>query len=61
MVTDLFNPPWRKFLQKSEKDIDVHIEGAEQSDDLTMLGVRFLGKIRLEQAISLELGRWGLE
>jgi hypothetical protein len=44
VVTDLFNHPWKKFLQKSEKDIDVHAEGAEQSDDLTMLGVRFLGK-----------------
>jgi hypothetical protein len=49
VVTDLFNPPWRKFLQKSEKDIDVYAEGADQSDDLTMLEVRFLGKIRLEQ------------
>ena len=31
------------------KDIDTHADGAKQSDDITMLGVRFLGKTKLEK------------
>lgn len=30
-------------LKKIREDIDKHAEGAEQSDDITMLGLRFLG------------------
>ena len=33
-----------EILAEVRKDIEIHAEGAEQSDDITMLGVRFLGK-----------------
>ena len=33
-----------EFLAEVKKDIETHAEGAEQSDDITMLGVKFLGK-----------------
>ena len=33
-----------EILAEVRKDIETHAEGAEQSDDITMLGVRFLGK-----------------
>jgi sigma-B regulation protein RsbU (phosphoserine phosphatase) len=34
----------KEILAEVRKDIEVYAEGAEQSDDITMLGVRFLGK-----------------
>ena len=34
----------QEILAEVRKDIDAHADGAEQSDDITMLGVRFLGK-----------------
>ena len=33
-----------EILAEVRKDIEVYAEGAEQSDDITMLGVKFLGK-----------------
>jgi sigma-B regulation protein RsbU (phosphoserine phosphatase) len=33
-----------EILAEVRKDIEIHAEGAEQSDDITMLAVRFLGK-----------------
>ena len=34
----------QEILAEVRKDIDAHADGAEQSDDITMLGLRFLGK-----------------
>ncbi|MBR3457559.1 MAG: SpoIIE family protein phosphatase, partial [Selenomonadaceae bacterium] len=35
--------PMKDILAAIRSDIDIHAEGAEQSDDITMLGVRYLG------------------
>ena len=37
----------QEILAEVRKDIDAHADGAEQSDDITMLGVKFLGKPHL--------------
>ena len=34
----------QEILANVRKDIDAHANGAEQSDDITMLGVKFFGK-----------------
>ena len=34
----------QEIIAEVRKDIDAHTVGAEQSDDITMLGVKFLGK-----------------
>jgi sigma-B regulation protein RsbU (phosphoserine phosphatase) len=35
--------PMKEILAAIRADIDVHASGAEQSDDITMLGLRYLG------------------
>jgi len=35
--------PVREILAAVRTDIDLHADGAEQSDDITMLGIRFTG------------------
>jgi sigma-B regulation protein RsbU (phosphoserine phosphatase) len=38
------NASVQEILAEVRKDVYAHAEGAEQSDDITMLGVRFFGK-----------------
>ncbi|MBR5909085.1 MAG: SpoIIE family protein phosphatase, partial [Schwartzia sp.] len=35
--------PVKEILAKVRADIDAYANGAEQSDDITMLGIRYLG------------------
>ncbi len=35
--------PVKEILAAIRADVDAHADGAEQSDDITMLGIRFLG------------------